>query len=488
MAEGGDGAASSGPSTSTGGGGVLAPPNLPPTSSSSSSTLSSTQQIVFSSEQFQQLFSSALCAYNKGADKDEGPSFPSFKIDHSSSIGAYKLWFGCPLTIPDHLVRLFNAGSNLPLSLLTVAAIRDFGINQRRSSFHSKMSGKLLDEYNSWHLRDEFLPFPEWSQAILTLIHLFRSVRGPPPEDEDIEQDPIHQLTEHVLHISTRVNSYNWPIFREYDKRIRQLLWAPRPKGVGMPFSISTIHAQTLDDAEVLLHGRSGAAADYGAVLNSAWAAVVSAPPSDIIRVGKRLADLTLPSAAKVSAKDDSSSSKTSTSHSHTPSSSTNNNYGSNANGKRKAEDDGRSQSPQSSFRGPPTAPPLPRSPMFCIICRIVTDRHIWYLCPGPYPQDLYPNPPGQPRGWTRRGQSKDLCAKYNAGVPEPGMLCLHGHYCSQCGRDTCRAIDHGPRENTGAPSSSATVTVAPTPNTTSNPVGFSGAGDAPTAPPAKDN
>ncbi|KAE8179266.1 hypothetical protein CF336_g9695 [Tilletia laevis] len=219
MAEGGDGAASSGPSTSTGGGGVLAPPNLPPTSSSSSSTLSSTQQIVFSSEQFQQLFSTALGAYNKDAEKDEGPSFPSFKVDHSSSIGAYKLWFGCPLTIPDDLVRLFNAGTNLPLSLLTVAAIRDFGINQRRSSFHSKMSDKLLDEFNSWHLRDEFLPFPEWSQAILTLIHLFRSVRGPPPEDEDIEQDPIHQLTEHVLHISTRVNSYNWPIFREYDKR-----------------------------------------------------------------------------------------------------------------------------------------------------------------------------------------------------------------------------------------------------------------------------
>ncbi|KAE8219442.1 hypothetical protein CF326_g8958 [Tilletia indica] len=413
----------------------------------------SAQFIALTKGQFNDLLASVGVA-PRAADTDSSPSFPSFRVDPSSRVGAYKLWDGCPLNVPDDLVQLFLAGWNIPLSLLTVAAVRDQSINLRRSAFNAGMSGRLLEEFNSWHLRDQHLPFPEWCQASLTLIFLFRSLRGV-PEGESIEDDPIHQLTEHVLNIATRVNASNWPIFRDYDKRIRLLVWQKRPKGEGMPFSISSIHAPTLDDAENLIGGKSGSASDYAAALSSGWAALVTAPASEIPQLGKRLSDFAAASSAKVTAKDEPPRSAQSSP------------------GKRKAEDDGRPSSPTSAFRPAGSSPFTLRQPVFCVVCRSHTDKHIWHSCPGPYPPDLFPNPPGQSRGWTRKGQSKDICAKYNSGIEEPGSFCVHGHYCSQCGSASCRAIEHGVRQSADASGSGSGP--VPLASSSSAPVGFSG-------------
>ncbi|KAE8209037.1 hypothetical protein CF319_g9535, partial [Tilletia indica] len=155
-------------------------------------------EVTMSKEVFQDLVDRARAGGAVLGDvRDEVVLHPSFKVGGSSFLATVKVWFGSPLAIPEDLVRAFNAGNNIPLSLLTVAAIRDHGINQRRSVFQPKMTGRLLEEFGTWHSRDEYLPFAEWCQAIFTLIHLFRSVRAV-PQDETQEDDPIFQLTEHA--------------------------------------------------------------------------------------------------------------------------------------------------------------------------------------------------------------------------------------------------------------------------------------------------
>ncbi|KAE8219524.1 hypothetical protein CF326_g8940, partial [Tilletia indica] len=245
--------------------------------------------VIMSNATFQELVSQARAggAVISG-DREEAVFHPSFRVSDGASTATVKVWFGSPLAIPDDLVRAFNAGNNIPLSLLTVAAIRDFGINQRRSTFQPKMSGRLLEEFESWHSRDDYLPFAEWCQAIFTLIHLFRSVRAAPP-DESPDDDPIYQLTEHALSIISRANAYAWPVYRDYDKRVRQEIWSARHRGVPIPFRINSLHIPTLDDAEVMIKGRGGALADFAAIIESGWSAVVMAPSSEVTRLGRKL-------------------------------------------------------------------------------------------------------------------------------------------------------------------------------------------------------
>ncbi|KAE8241359.1 hypothetical protein A4X13_0g7448, partial [Tilletia indica] len=246
-------------------------------------------EVTMSKEVFQDLVDRARAGGAVLGDvRDEVVLHPSFKVGGSSFLATVKVWFGSPLAIPEDLVRAFNAGNNIPLSLLTVAAIRDHGINQRRSVFQPKMTGRLLEEFGTWHSRDEYLPFAEWCQAIFTLIHLFRSVRAV-PQDETQEDDPIFQLTEHALAIISRANAYAWPVYREYDKRVRQEIWSGRITGAAIPFRINTLHTPTLDDAEMMIKGRNGALADFAAILDSGWSAIVTAQPSEIAKLGRRL-------------------------------------------------------------------------------------------------------------------------------------------------------------------------------------------------------
>ncbi|KAE8217887.1 hypothetical protein CF326_g9309 [Tilletia indica] len=208
-------------------------------------------EVTMSKEVFQDLVDKARAGGAVLGDvRDEVVLHPSFKVGGSSFLATVKVWFGSPLAVPDDLVRAFNAGNNIPLSLLTVAAIRDHGINQRRSVFQPKIE-----------------------------------------DDETQEDDPIFQLTEHALSIISRANAYAWPVYREYDKRIRQEIWSDRHTGIAIPFRINSLHAPTLDDAEMMIKGRNGALADFAAILDSGWSAIVTAQPSEIAKLGRRLND-----------------------------------------------------------------------------------------------------------------------------------------------------------------------------------------------------
>ncbi|KAE8257652.1 hypothetical protein A4X13_0g2207 [Tilletia indica] len=439
--------------------------------------------VHMSNEVFQDLVVKARAGGAVMADDRKDAVFhPSFRVGGSTFLATVKVWFGSPLVIPDDLVRAFNAGNNVPLSLLTVAAIRDYGINQRRSVFQPQMTGRLLEEFGTWHSRDDYLPFAEWCQAIFTLIHLFRSVREVPP-DETQEDDPIFQLTEHALTIISRVNAYTWPVYREYDKRVRQEIWSARHKGIPVPFRINSLHIPTLDDAEIMVKGRGGALADYAAMLESGWSAVVTAHPSEVAKFGKRLNDAHAASAASI--KEDPLAPPPQTLGVYSGSRS-------GASGKRKAADEadaspGRNRSAHQSFQRsvsapffpsahpstfpppqqpsfqhspfpgftpvshqsfPTHAPSGPKGPAFCSVCLAFTGSHSWDSCPGPYPDGLASSPFG--KGWLWKGKLRTACARWNAGTPEPNVECHFGHYCMQCGQDGCRARDHGTRDSSG--------------------------------------
>ncbi|KAE8221328.1 hypothetical protein CF319_g5296 [Tilletia indica] len=449
--------------------------------------------VIMSNAAFQELVSQARAggAVISG-DREEAVFHPSFRVSDGASAATVKVWFGSPLAIPEDLVRAFNAGNNIPLSLLTVAAIRDFGINQRRSTFQPKMSGRLLEEFESWHSRDDFLPFAEWCQAIFTLIHLFRSVRAAPP-DESPDDDPIYQLTEHALSIISRANAYAWPVYRDYDKRVRQEIWSARHRGVPIPFRINSLHIPTLDDAEVMIKGRGGALADFAAIIESGWSAVVTAPSSEVSRLGRKLDESHSVSAACILEEEmvPAGPPQAHAGYSLSRSASTS---------KRKASEDANGSpnrsrsahhsfqrsvsapffppsqqpsfppSPQpafppsqhSGFQPPPfpgftpfqqpsfqrPTPPGPKGPAFCSVCLAFTSTHVWDSCPGPYPDGLASSPFG--KGWIWKGKLRTACARWNAGTPEPSVTCHFGHYCMQCGQDGCRARDHGTRDTNG--------------------------------------
>ncbi|KAE8236463.1 hypothetical protein A4X13_0g9146, partial [Tilletia indica] len=407
--------------------------------------------VHMSNEAFQELVVRARAGGAMLADDRKDAVFhPSFRVGGSTFLATVKVWFGSPLAVPDDLVRAFNAGNNIPLSLLTVAAIRDYGINQRRSVFQPQMSGRLLEEFGHFHA-----------------IHLFRSVREVPP-DETQEDDPIFQLTEHALTIISRVNAYTWPVYREYDKRVRQEIWSARHKGIPVPFRINSLHAPTLDDAELMVRGRSGALADYAAMLESGWSAVVTAHPSEVAKFGKRLNEAHAVTAASV--KEDPLAHPPQPLGAYSGSRS-------GATGKRKAADEadaspGRNRSAHQSFQRsvsapffpsahPSTFPPQqqpsfqhspfpgftpvshqsfpahtpsgPKGPAFCSVCLAFTGSHSWDSCPGPYPDGLASSPFG--KGWLWKGKLRTACARWNAGTPEPNVECHFGHYCMQCGQ-----------------------------------------------------
>ncbi|KAE8223641.1 hypothetical protein CF319_g3351 [Tilletia indica] len=460
--------------------------------------------VIMSNAAFQELVSQARAGGAVVAgDREEAVFHPSFRVSEGAFTATVKVWFGSPLVVPDDLVRAFNAGNNIPLSLLTVAAIRDYGINQRRSIFQPRMSGRLLEEFDTWHSRDDFLPFAEWCQAIFTLIHLFRSVRVAPP-DESQDDDPIFQLTEHALAIISRANAYAWPVYREYDKRVRQEIWSARHKGVPIPFRINSLHIPTLDDAEIMIKGRVGALADFAALIESGWSAVVTAHSSEVAKFGRKLDEAHSVSSARITEEE-------------VPAGPPQSHMGyslsrSAAAGKRKAADDApasanrtrsahhsfqRSVSapffpssqplafppqPHSAFQPSPfpgftplpqqsfqrSTPPGPKGPAFCSVCLAFTSSHAWDSCPGPYPDGLASSPFG--KGWIWKGKLRTACARWNAGTPEPNVECHFGHYCMQCGQDGCRARDHGTRDTNGNVLSSG----AP-------PGAVSGAGAAPT-------
>ncbi|KAL9935916.1 hypothetical protein V8E36_005493 [Tilletia maclaganii] len=248
--------------------------------------------IHFTDEQFEQFMRRITATGRDPAqEKENDPplAHPTLNFDADAAVKIIKLWHDAPFDIPDDIVKLFNAGLNIPLSLLSVAAVRDYAVNARRSTFHPKMTGKLMEEFQSWHTRDDALPFEEWAQASNTLLHLWRSIRVA-PEDEPADQDPIQLFLEHFIAVSSQVTSVNWPIFREYDKRIRRIIWAPRGEGVGLPFHIRAIHQPTLTAAEAWISERLPVTIKSTGLATSAWNEVVTASTSDALRRTRELA------------------------------------------------------------------------------------------------------------------------------------------------------------------------------------------------------
>ncbi|KAL9940218.1 hypothetical protein V8E36_000923 [Tilletia maclaganii] len=218
-------------------------------------------------------------------DKDNDPpplAHPTLNFDADAAVKIIKLWHNAPFGVPDDIVKLFNAGFNIPLSLLSVAAVRDYAVNARRGTFHAKMTGKLMEEFQSWHTRDDALPFEEWAQASNTLLHLWRSIRAV-PEDEPVDQDPIQLFLEHFIAVSSQVAS-----------RIRRIIWAPQGEGVGLPFHIRAIHQPTLSAAEAWISERLPVTIKSTGLATSTWNEVVTASTTDALRRARDLATATL--------------------------------------------------------------------------------------------------------------------------------------------------------------------------------------------------
>ncbi|KAE8195877.1 hypothetical protein CF328_g4301 [Tilletia controversa] len=361
--------------------------------------------LVLSEAQFQQLLA------RSGAPKDDAVEervISKFKAGPAGAAPLVKSWHGSHILVSDDIISLFKAGVNIPLSLLTVAAIQDFRVNARRSAFHPKMVGKLLDEFNSWHSRDDFLPFPDWSQAINTLASLWRHFR-PADRDEDPAEDP----------------------------RVRKIVWSDRSREHGLSISLTKINAQILADSELSVAGKIGAASDFSNLGESDWWAIISASGSDILKMGKKVADAfsralgSFRSPPTSPSKDRPTTSSSSTAQ------------------KRRREDEQpfRASGPPISvnisgiqpFRDP-NRPRGPTKPTFCVICRHITLDHGWQGCNRPANASLQ----RVGHGWIWPGKPVALCAKFNSGNEELGSVSLWGHYCSQCGQQGHRAIEHG--------------------------------------------
>ncbi|CAD6899314.1 unnamed protein product [Tilletia controversa] len=376
----------------------------------------------------------ALLLAQVGGAKEKDPVVEDrvisrFRFGATDKSPLIKVWPGAPINISDDIVTLFRAGNNIPLSLLTVAAINDFRVHVRRSSFQPKMSGRLLDEFQSWHNRDDYLPFPEWSQAFHSLVQMWRHFRPPVP-DEDPNEDPVQHFVEHFLIVEARITSQNWPIWREYDKRIRRIIWADAASEQSINFVPSKLNTSILADAEVTITSKMGSASDFTTIQDSAWWAIVSASGSDIVKLGKKFADSVTRAISAIRSPPVSPSSKDK--------------------GKRKREDDQR-PGPSEPFRGGdsrggdgrssvPYKPLGLNRPLFCIICCCITAEHGWQGCKRPANNIIQ----RQGAGWIWPGAKVGICGKFNAGQEELGSICLYGHYCSQCGKRGHRAIEHG--------------------------------------------
>ncbi|KAL9939997.1 hypothetical protein V8E36_000702 [Tilletia maclaganii] len=287
--------------------------------------------IHFTDEQFEQFMRRITATGRDPAqEKENDPplAHPTLNFDADAAVKIIKLWHDAPFDIPDDIVKLFNAGLNIPLSLLSVAAVRDYAFNARRSTFHPKMTGKLMEEFQSWHTRDDALPFEEWAQASNTLLHLWRSIRVA-PEDEPADQNPIQLFLEHFIAVSSQVASVNWPIFREYDKRIRRIIWAPRGEG------------------------------------NE----VVTASTSNALRRMRELASAALTFYSQPVA------------------------YSVEKGGKRARPNEGSSSSfRKDGDTSAGSSFPKTLRVEYCIICRKITGDHQWNKCPGPKPRQLVPS------------------------------------------------------------------------------------------------
>ncbi|KAE8213526.1 hypothetical protein CF327_g2995 [Tilletia walkeri] len=347
--------------------------------------------VIMSNAAFQELVSQARAGGAMLAgDREDAVFHPSFRVGDGASAATVKVWFGSPLAIPEDLVRAFNAGNNIPLSLLTVAAI----------------------------------------------------LRVAPP-DESPDDDPIYQLTEHALSIISCANAYAWPVYRDSDKRVRQEIWSARHRGVPIPFRINSLHIPTLNDAEVMIKGRGGALADFAAIIESGWSAVVTAHSSKVTRLGRKLDESHAITAAGIMEEEVVTAGPPQAPNGYSLSRSA-------SAGKRKASEDAsgspnRSRSahhsfqrsvsapffppsqqpsftpspqpafppsqhsgfqpppfpgftpfPQPSFQRP--TPPGPKGPAFCSVCLAFTSTHAWDSCPGPYPDGLASSPFG--KGW----------------------------------------------------------------------------------------
>ncbi|CAD6985577.1 unnamed protein product, partial [Tilletia controversa] len=206
-----------------------------------------------SAEQF------AMLLAQVGGSKEKDPAVEDrvisrFLFGATDKSPIIKVWPGAPINISDDVVTLFRAANNIPLSLLTVAAISDFCVHVRRSSFQPKLSGRLLDEFHSWHDRDDYLTFPEWSQPFHSLVQMWRHFRPPVPDEDPNDKDE---------HGHGSIN-----------------------------FVLSKLNTSTLADAEVTITGKMGSASDFTTIQDSAWWAIVSASGSDIVKLGKKFADL----------------------------------------------------------------------------------------------------------------------------------------------------------------------------------------------------
>ncbi|CAD6962127.1 unnamed protein product [Tilletia laevis] len=284
-----------------------------------------------------------------------------------------------------------------------------FGATDKSPLMKPKMSGRLLDEFQSWHNRDDYLPFPEWSQAFHSLVQMWRHFRPPVP-DEDPNEDPVQHFVKHFLIVVARITSQNWPIWREYDKRIRRIIWADAASEQSINFVPSKLNTSILADAEVTITGKMGSACDFTTIQDSAWWAIASASGSDIVKLGKKFADSVTRAISAIRSPPVSPSSKDK--------------------GKRKREDDHR-PGPSEPFRGGDSrggdgrssntdgkgASALPTTPSNAKVP----------VGSGPAPKSAY--------------VANSMPVKKSS---VPSVSTDTGHYCSQCGKRGHRAIQHG--------------------------------------------
>ncbi|CAD6944018.1 unnamed protein product [Tilletia laevis] len=261
----------------------------------------------------------------------------------------------------------------------------------------------------SWHNRDDYLPFPEWSQAFHSLVQMWRHFRPPVP-DEDPNEDPVQHFVKHFLIVVARITSQNWPIWREYDKRIRRIIWADAASEQSINFVPSKLNTSILADAEVTITGKMGSACDFTTIQDSAWWAIASASGSDIVKLGKKFADSVTRAISAIRSPPVSPSSKDK--------------------GKRKREDDHR-PGPSEPFRGGDSrggdgrssntdgkgASALPTTPSNAKVP----------VGSGPAPKSAY--------------VANSMPVKKSS---VPSVSTDTGHYCSQCGKRGHRAIQHG--------------------------------------------
>ncbi|KAE8228168.1 hypothetical protein CF326_g6911 [Tilletia indica] len=194
----------------------------------------------------------------RAAASFRNPSLDFNQADPSSFIG---LWDGAHLPIPYDIRDLFIDNVNIPISMLTVAAVQDFQINGRRNpSIHLPLSTKSRQTLEEWHVRDLVLPPAEWMQASRTFVHLWRFLERESGVMDD--NSMAARFEQHLVEVQNRVTSTTWPIWLKYDALVRAAIFSGNPDS-HLNFDVTQIHLPTLNIAELSLDLKTGAAVDF---------------------------------------------------------------------------------------------------------------------------------------------------------------------------------------------------------------------------------